>query len=61
MNLSINMKDGVSFVFSAKFLTHRQYSTNDLSPKQQTFINMGSYGNKRLYDHIRKSLFKNKL
>ena len=55
MNISIHMKAGLSFMFSGKFLTHRQSCDKDGRDSTGTFINFASYGNARLYRHIRNS------
>lgn len=58
-NLNIPLNLGISFIFSAAFLTHRQHM-NDLkhSNEDEHFFNVASYGNKRLYHHIKKSFSK---
>ena len=53
--LGINMLPGVSFMFSGKYMTHKQYCNVDAHPRENCFVNFGSYGNERLYRHIRKS------
>ena len=55
VNVSIHMKPGLSFMFSGQFLTHRQSSDNNQQHKEGNFINFASYGNARLYRHIRNS------
>ena len=54
-NVSIHMKPGLSFMFSGQFLTHRQSSNNIEADTKGNFINFASYGNARLYRHIRNS------
>ena len=49
------MLPGVSFMFSGKYMTHKQYCNVDAHPRENCFVNFGSYGNERLYRHIRKS------
>ena len=58
--LGINMLPGVSFIFSGKFMTHKRYCNVDVHPRDNCFVNFGSYGNERLYRHIRKSFTRNK-
>ena len=53
--LGIKMEAGLSFIFSGKYLTHRQVIPDSTS-KQGNFINVASYGNKRLYNHIKSTV-----
>ena len=53
-SISIHLTPGVTFMFSGLFLKHRQNKSNESS--NDTFFNFASYGNKRLFHHIRKTL-----
>ena len=55
VNICMTMKYGLVFMYSGKFLTHRQQCTNPCAPKEELFFNLVSYSNKRLYNHIKKS------
>ena len=59
-NLNLPLYPGVSFLFSGAFLTHRQHCNDDVSSKNDVFFNIASYGNKRLFNHIKKTYNKNK-
>jgi hypothetical protein len=53
-HISIKLSPGISFMFSGMYITHRQnMSDNKSSTDPQTFYNVASYGNKRLFSHIR--------
>ena len=57
--LNIPLYPGILFIFSAAFLTHRQHINEFIhSNEQEVFFNVASYGNKRLYHHIKKSFNK---
>lgn len=58
--LNIPLHQGVSFIFSGVFLTHRQHRVQDNSVLHDNFFNVASYGNKRLFNHIKKSFNNNK-
>ena len=59
IQLNIPLYPGISFIFSAAFLTHRQHINEyDKSNENERFFNVASYGNKRLYHHIKKSFNK---
>ena len=58
--LSIKMNPGISFLFSGTMLTHRQccvdgYRENDIPTHGNIFFNIASYGNEKLFCHLRKS------
>ena len=53
--LGIKMEAGLSFLSSGKYLTHRQVIP-DSSSKDGNFINVASYGNRRLYIHIKSTV-----
>ena len=54
-NIGIPMNIGTTIVFSGKLLTHRQSSMMFDNADDDLFFNFGSYGNKKLYNHIKKS------
>ena len=55
----LSLQEDIVFMFSGAFLTHRQdYNDNDKTDRC-LFFNMASYGNKRLFSHIRKSFHRN--
>ena len=56
--LNIPLYHGTSFIFSATFLTHRQHINDFNSNDKEVLFNVASYGNKRLYHHIKKSFKK---
>ena len=49
----------LSFIFTGTFLSHRQQCTSESSTDGSRFYNIVSYGNKRLFFHIRKSFKRN--
>ena len=56
-NVCFDMNDGISFMFSGMFLKHKQHkwkhgNNNDL------FFNFASYGNQRLFNHIKHTLMR---
>ena len=55
MNVSFKLKYGISFIFSGKLLTHRQQCTLPCEGNNDVFFNIASYGNNRLYNHIKYS------
>ena len=57
-SLNISLKSGVTFMFSGLFLRHRQNKSHESTKTQEPFFNMASYGNKRLFYHLRKTLNK---
>ena len=58
--LTLKMNPGLSFFFSAKFLTHRQ-ERSQTTPvqEQEPFYNLSSYGNGKLFRHCRCSFQRN--
>ncbi len=52
----LKLHPGMSFIFSGLFLTHRQSKVQKENKSDSVFFNIGSYGNKRLFNHIRKSI-----
>jgi hypothetical protein len=52
----IDLIAGISFIFSGHFLTHRQSKKCCDESLNSVFYNIASYGNKRLFNHLRKSI-----
>ena len=52
-SIRIPMNIGTTIVFSGKLLTHRQSSMIFDNADDDLFFNFGSYGNKKLYNHIK--------
>jgi hypothetical protein len=57
-SLNIDLKAGVSIMFSGLFLKHRQNKSHEPPIDEEPFFNMASYGNKRLFYHLRKTINK---
>ena len=57
-HIHIPLKAGISFFFSGTYLTHRQNKDTCQHTTDNDFINIASYGNKRLFSHIRQSFKK---
>ena len=61
LTLSLALSSNLSFIFSGSALTHRQFCVDihkddkDFS-KVRPFYNTSSYGNERIYRHLRESL-----
>ena len=53
----INMKEYSTFSFLGYMLNHQQVMSNN--PNKNIFINIASYGNKRLFHNILKSIKRN--
>ena len=63
--IGIRMVDTVSFLFHGAFLTHRQYSDDaycDIEERKSKvrMFNIACYGNERLFQHMKKSLKRNR-
>ena len=54
--IALPMTDPMSFIFSAKFLMHRQFCNGDHMKRNDYFFNFGSYCNEKLFNHVKKSL-----
>ena len=57
--ISLPMTPDVTFMFSGTFLTHRQNGNSSLDKNSHEFVNLSSYGNQKLFNHIRKSFARN--
>ena len=55
-NIAIHMNMKLSFLFSGKFLTHRQHCNATTDQNNRQFVNIACYGNKMLYSHIKASI-----
>ena len=56
--LSIPLNEGTTVLFSGKMLTHRQSSNVFDTTYDDLFFNFASYGNKKMYNHIRQSFIR---
>ena len=52
--ISLPLTPDVTFMFSGTFLTHRQNGNSSLDKDSNEFVNLSSYGNHKLFNHIRK-------
>ena len=58
-HISIKLTPGTSFIFSGLYLTHHQnMSVDNETINESNFFNIASYGNKRLFTHLRKTINK---
>ena len=57
-NVSFQLKSGVSLMLSSQFITHRQLCNTRHKDPNDTFFNFESYGNARLYRHIRNYFYR---
>ena len=58
-NIGIPMYEGITLLFSGKFLTHRQTCNKTCTPVEEVFANLTLCGSKRLYTHIKSSFRRN--
>ena len=58
LNISLPLIEGTTILFSGKLLTHRQTCNVFECTDDELFFNFTSYGNKRLYNHIRQSFIR---
>ena len=57
LNIAFVLNPSLTIMFAAPLLTHRQtYDSTGLD--DSTFISFGAYGNRRLFNHIRKSFMR---
>ena len=55
-SIAIRMNEPLTFMFSGKFLVHNQScNRKDHIGTDDYFFNFGTYGNKKLFNHIRCS------
>ena len=57
--ISLPLTPNVSFMFSGTFLCHRQAGNTSNYKDVHQFVNLSSYGNQKLFTHIRKSFARN--
>ena len=57
--ISLPLIPNVSCLFSGLFLYHRQKGNDSKEQLHKPFVNLSSYGNQRLFTHIRKSFTRN--
>ena len=53
--LTLPLHNDLSFIYNASLLTHRQRYEPDLDMNSTKFFNISSYGNAKLFNHLRKS------
>ena len=58
LNISLPLIEGTTILFSGKLLTHRQTCNVFECTDDELFFNFASYGNKKLYSHIRQSFIR---
>ena len=56
--VSLPLIEGTTLLFSGKLLTHRQSCNVFEAMDDELFFNFASYGNKKLFNHIRKSFIR---
>ena len=61
MVISLPLYQNLTFLYSDKFITHCQHCDNNCYPNGSLFYNISSYGNKRIYSHLRQSFLCNKV
>ena len=60
ITLSIPLVLNLCYVFTGSLLTHRQHCDKSCYHDNSAFFNIISYGNKRLFSHIKTSFLRNK-
>ena len=58
-NMAIHLKEYTTIMFCAKLLTHQQ--TSDVKSTECKFVNFGCYGNRQLFNHIRRVFVRNEI
>ena len=56
--ISLPLTPDLSFLFSGTYLSHRHQGNKSTEKTTNPFVHISSYGNKRLFTHIRKSFFR---
>ena len=59
--VSLPLFEGTTLLFSRKLITHRQSCNVFESTDEELFLNVASYGNEKLYNHIRDSFIRSGL
>ena len=54
--IMLPLDDSITFVYNATYLTHHQHYVPGVDQCNDKFINISSYGNEKLFNHLRKSL-----
>ena len=56
VTIGIKMEGRVSILYSSMYLMHRQMHNETTKGINNTFFNFASYGNQRLYNHLKASV-----
>ena len=56
-DIGLELTNEISFLYSGLFLEHRQAMTSD-QDKKIPFYNVSSYSNRKLFNHLKKSLHR---
>ena len=56
--VGLQMDPGLTFMFSGKYLFHRQMILDQIDTTNSTFINLASYGNDKLFNHFKTTLHR---
>ena len=54
--IGLQMNPGLTFMFSGKYLCHRQMILDGNQTNDSSFINLASYGNEKLYNHLKTTI-----
>ena len=54
--IGLQMDPGVTFMFSGKYLYHRQMVLDVKDKESTSYINLASYGNAKLFNHFKSTL-----
>ena len=54
--IGLHMDPGLTFMFSGKYLFHRQMILDQKDTNDSTFINLASYGNDKLFNHFKSTV-----
>ena len=54
--IGLKMDTGLTILFFGKYLTQWQSESENMSTSNDIFINFPSYGNERLYNHLKKTI-----
>ena len=53
--IALLLRTKTSFIYSGKFVTHRQHYRCNTDRSCEPFINLASYSNENLFNHLRKT------
>ena len=56
VTIGIKLERGVTLLYSGKYLMHRQMHNESIQGESNIFFNFASYGNERLYNHLKASI-----